>query len=308
MNRKRDQVYRGKISSSLDPLENLFGNSFENSTNLVALELICLPMQQPRHYFDPNKMEQLVQSVKTYGILEPLLLRPLKNGKYELVAGERRYRAAKTVGLTEIPAMIKELEDNEALQLALVENLQREDLNPVEETEGILQLLALEIQIPVLEVIALLYKMANEFKGKVTHNIMGNSQSLTIQEIFKDLSLMKWESFVANRLPLLNLPVNILEALRQGKLAYTKAQAIAVVKDEQQRQILLEEVVQSELTLAQIRERINALKPKSDIQEPKILFQSVSHRLSKSKTLWEDPKKAKKIITLIKQMETLLDE
>ncbi len=308
MNRKRDQVYRGKISSSLDPLENLFGNASENSTNLIALELICLPAQQPRHYFDPSKMEQLVQSVITYGILEPLLLRPLENGKYELVAGERRYRAAKTAGLTEVPATVRELDDNEALQLALVENLQREDLNPVEETEGILQLLALEIQIPVSEVTALLYKMANELKGRVTHNVMGNSTSLTIQEIFKDLGLMKWESFVANRLPLLNLPADILEVLRQGKLAYTKAQAIAVVKDEQQRQILLDEVVRSELSLAQIRERINALKPASDTQSPKILFKSVSHRLSKSKTLWDDPKKAKKIVALIKQMETLLDE
>lgn len=308
MNRKRDQVYRGKISSALDPLENLFGNAPENSTNLIALELICLPAQQPRHYFDPSKMEQLVQSVITYGILEPLLLRPLENGKYELVAGERRYRAAKTAGLTEVPATVRELDDNEALQLALVENLQREDLNPVEETEGILQLLALEIQIPVLEVIALLYKMANELKGKVTHNVMGNSKSLTIQEIFKDLGLMKWESFVANRLPLLNLPADILEVLRQGKLAYTKAQALAVVKDEQQRQILLDEVVRSELSLAQIRERINALKPAYDTQSPKILFKSVSHRLSKSKTLWDDPRKAKKIVALIKQMETLLDE
>lgn len=308
MNRKRDQVYRGKISSSLDPLENLFGNSSENSTNLIALELICLPAQQPRHYFDPSKMEQLVQSVKTYGILEPLLLRPLENGKYELVAGERRYRAARTAGLTEIPATVRELDDNEALQLALVENLQREDLNPVEETEGILQLLALEIKIPVLEVTALLYKMANELKGKVTHNIMGSSKSLTIQEIFKDLGLMKWESFVANRLPLLNLPADILEVLRQGKLAYTKAQAVAVVKDEQQRQILLDEVVRSELSLAQIRERISALKPTYDTQSPKVLFKSVSHSLSKSKTLWDDPKKAKKIVALIKQMETLLDE
>ncbi len=308
MNRKRDQVYRGKISSSLDPLENLFGDVSENSTNLIALELICLPAQQPRHYFDPSKMEQLVQSVKTYGILEPLLLRPIENGKYELVAGERRYRAAETAGLTEVPATVRELDDKEALQLALVENLQREDLNPVEETEGILQLLALEIQIPVSEVTALLYKMVNELKGKVTHNVMGNSKSLTIQEIFKDLGLMKWESFVVNRLPLLNLPADILEVLRQGKLAYTKAQAIAVVKDEQQRQILLEEVVRSELSLAQIRERINALKPAYDTQSPKILFKSVSHRLSKAKILWDDPKKAKKIVALIKQMETLLDE
>ena len=87
-------------------------------------------------------MQALVQSVKTDGILQPLLVRPLGEEKYELVAGERRYRAAKEVGLTEVPVIIGDLTQQQALRVALVENLQREDLNPVEETEGILQLLS----------------------------------------------------------------------------------------------------------------------------------------------------------------------
>lgn len=308
MNRKREQAYRGKITS---PLDNLFGDSDsadETASNWVTLDLLCLPAQQPRRYFDPQKMEQLVQSVKAHGILEPLLVRPLPDGKYELVAGERRYRAAITVGLTEVPVTVRELSNNEALQLSLVENLQREDLNPVEETEGILQLLSLKLQKAVPEVTALLYRMTNESKGNVNRNVTVSQEDNAVLELFTSLGLMKWESFVRNRLPLLNLPEDILEALRQGCIAYTKAQAIAQVKDEQKRKIFLEEAIQGDLSLADIRERINALKPILDAQSPKSLLQSISTRLNKSKTVWNNPKKLKKLTTLIQQMESLLEE
>lgn len=308
MNRKREQAYRGKITS---PLDNLFGDSDsadQTASNWVTLDSLCLPAQQPRRYFDPQKMEQLVQSVKAHGILEPLLVRPLPDGKYELVAGERRYRAAKTVGLIEVPVTVRELSNNEALQLSLVENLQREDLNPVEETEGILQFLSLKLQKAVPEVTALLYRMTNESKGNVNRNVTVSQEDNAVLEVFTSLGLMKWESFVRNRLPLLNLPEDILEALRQGCIAYTKAQAIAQVKDEQKRKIFLEEAIQGNLSLADIRERINTLKPVPDTQSPKSLLQSVSTRLNKSKTVWNNPKKLKKLTNLLQQMESLLEE
>lgn len=308
MNRKREQAYRGKITS---PLDNLFGDSDsaeQTASNWVTLDSLCLPAQQPRRYFDPQKMEQLVQSVKAHGILEPLLVRPLPDGKYELVAGERRYRAAKTVGLAEVPVTVRELTNNEALQLSLVENLQREDLNPVEETEGILQLLSLKLQKAVPEVTALLYRMTNESKGNVNRNVTVSQEDNAVLELFTSLGVMKWESFVRNRLPLLNLPEDILEALRQGCIAYTKAQAIAQIKDEQKRKIFLEEAIQGTLSLADIRERINTLKPVPDAQSPKSLLQSVSTRLNKSKTVWNNPKKLKKLTTLLQQMESLLEE
>jgi ParB family chromosome partitioning protein len=308
MNRKREQAYRGKITS---PLDNLFGDldsADQVASNWVTLDSLYLPAQQPRRYFDPQKMEQLVQSVKAHGILEPLLVRPLPDGKYELVAGERRYRAAKTVGLTEVPVTVRELTNNEALQLSLVENLQREDLNPVEETEGILQLLSLKLQKPVPEVTALLYRMTNESKGNVNRNVTVSQEDNAVLEVFTNLGLMKWESFVRNRLPLLKLPEDILEALRQGLIAYTKAQAIAQIKDEQKRQIFLEEAIQGDLSLTDIRERINAFKPVPDIHSPKSLLQSISTRLNKSKSVWNDPKKLKKLTTLLQQMEALLEE
>ncbi|WP_245940007.1 ParB/RepB/Spo0J family partition protein [Stenomitos frigidus] len=102
--------------------------------------------QQPRRYFDPEKLNQLAESIKQHGILEPLLVCFTAHGKYEIVAGERRYRAATMLGFTEVPVVIRDFSDQEALQVALIENLQREDLNPIEETEGILELVALRLQ------------------------------------------------------------------------------------------------------------------------------------------------------------------
>ena len=112
----------------LKGLDSLFGSELLEPKSLT-LECITLPSQQPRRYFDPQKMDQLVQSVKEYGILEPLLVRITAEAEiYELVAGERRYRAAKAAGLSEIPVVIRELSNEDAFHLALIENLQREDL------------------------------------------------------------------------------------------------------------------------------------------------------------------------------------
>lgn len=173
MSIKRDKPYGRRLKG----LEALIGESVDTVPcgQFVTIEKIQLSVQQPRRYFDPKKLEQLVQSVKEHGILEPLLVRYLSNDKYELVAGERRYRAASLAGLTEVPVIARSLNDQEALQLSLVENLQRDDLNPIEETEGILELIALQLDKKVPEVISLLYKMQNILAGKVTDNVISNS-------------------------------------------------------------------------------------------------------------------------------------
>src|SRR4028119_1447849 len=106
-------------------------------------------------------MRVLVESVKKDGVLQPILVRPV-GGKYELVAGERRYRAAQSAGLTDIPAVVREMSDSEAVRFALTENLQREDLNPVEETEGILELLAVTLEFPTAEVTRFLQRLQKE--------------------------------------------------------------------------------------------------------------------------------------------------
>jgi ParB family chromosome partitioning protein len=301
---KKDQPYTSKLRG----VAALLGEPPVAAAQVVAIGSIRLPQQQPRRYFDPEKLEQLTISVKKLGILEPLLVRLLHPGEYELVAGERRYRAAQKAGLTEIPVVVRELTDEEALQLSLIENLQREDLNPVEETEAILQLLATQLSSSAQEARALLYRMQNEVKGKVTQNVLGSQEGELVKTMFDSLGLMSWESFVSSRLPLLNLPDEVIEALRQGQIEYTKAQAITRLKDTQARQALLFEAIQENLSLKEILERIRLQrKPQEKLQSLKIIFKETSNRLQKAK-FWDNPEKQKALEKLLKQMEALLAE
>jgi ParB family chromosome partitioning protein len=304
--RKSDRPYNAKAN-----LNVLFGDDEPSSPpQMVEIDSISLPANQPRRYFDSQKLKQLTQSIKAHGILENLLVRPLENkeGAYELVAGERRYRAAQAAGLTEVPVTIRELADEEAFSIALVENLQREDLNPVEETEGIVTLLGIQLKESPETITSLLYRMDNEQKKKVTNNVIGNTEKQKIESIFANLG-QNWQSFVNNRLPLLKLPAEILEVLRQGKIEYTKAKAIALVKDEQQRKNILEEAVTQNLSLVQIKEKIKALSTKDNsAPSPSTQVKTITSRLNRSK-LWEkNPKKWKQVQNWLEKIENLLEE
>ncbi|MBE9037605.1 ParB/RepB/Spo0J family partition protein [aff. Roholtiella sp. LEGE 12411] len=285
----------------------------QQSVSIMALSAICLPSKQPRRYFDPVKMEQLIQSVKEYGILENLLIRPMPNqdGRYELVAGERRYRAAQASGLLEVPVTIRELTDSEAVSIALVENLQREDLNPVEETEAVLQLLALRLQCTQSEVVSLLYRMQNDL-SRLTDNVISQPAAESIKTVFTELGLMGWESFVSNRLPVLKLPEDILDALRSGKIEYTKSRAIARVKNEQLRKTLLAEAIASGLSLNHIKELVSNLNSAKPIQKEsesapvKQRITSILSQVQKTK-VWSNPKKQKQLEKLLSQIENLLE-
>lgn len=268
--------------------------------------------EQPRHYFDPEKLEQLAQSIAQHGILEPLLVRPLPTHEYELVAGERRYRAALQLDLAEVPVVIRHLNDEEALQLALIENLQREDLNPIEETEGILQLLAFRLKLPLQDLPSLLYQMKNTFEkaAEARNNVIPNDiflQKREIQAVFQDLGLMNWLSFTCNRLPLLNLPEEILTAIRSGQIAYTKARAIARVKDKAQRQALLNQAIEQNLSLNQIRVRIKGIKPQPELPPPHVQVTTLHQRLLQAK-LWEDQERWTQAQALLAELEALLDQ
>jgi ParB family transcriptional regulator, chromosome partitioning protein len=280
------------------------------SPQTLPLDRIVTSASQPRRYFDPEKLEQLTQSVKEHGILEPLLVRSLDGARYELVAGERRYRAATAAKLTEVPVIIKELTDLQALQIALIENLQREDLNPVEETEGILQLLGIQENIAINEVISRLYRMYNEVKGNVNlsnPNVRVNEFEDSVKAIFDSLGRMNWESFVKNKLPLLKLPEDILAALRNGQIEYTKAKAIAQVKDEAARTELLELAIANSLSLSQIKEQVNTVKPIKEKEELQSRVDTTYKQLKKLKQLWKDPKKRKKLESLLAQLEKLIE-
>lgn len=308
--RKKDQPY----NSQLKGVEALLGSQTPNPTADIAAEFvnisqITLPKSQPRRYFNPQKLQELSASIKEHGILEPLLTRPL-NGQYELVAGERRYRAAKLAGLTQIPIVVKQLTDQEALQLALIENLQREDLNPVEETQGILGLLAIQLNTNVKDVISLLHRMQNEAAGKVTQNVLGSAQGQVIQNVFDSLALISWESFVTSRLPLLKLPPEILDALQNGKIAYTKASAIARVKNADQRHQLLEESIKQQYSLSQIKTRIKQIQAPAKHSTPSASLNRRVDRVYKAvkrSTIWSNPKKQRQLEKLLTSIENLLE-
>ena len=278
-----------------------------SAAEFVNIESIRLPQQQPRRYFDPAKLQSLVQSISSQGILEPLLVRPIEDNQYELVAGERRYRAAQTASLTEVPVVIRQLSETEALQIALTENLQREDLNPVEETEGILQLLALKLDSTQQEVISLLDRLINTKRG-FTDNVVSNEKQQLIEEVFATVGRLSVESFRTHRIPLLNLPQDILEVLRQGKIEYTKAKAIASVKDETARTELLFKAIANSLSLNQIRELIKEFKPAQQQEQLKTRFDTTYKRAKQAKSLWSNAKKKKQLESLLTKLEKLIEE
>jgi ParB family transcriptional regulator, chromosome partitioning protein len=276
----------------------------------VAINTIKLPVkQQPRRYFDPERMAQLVASVKEHGILEPILVRPLGDGNYELVAGERRLRAANEVGLIQIPVVAQAFSDKEALQVSLIENLQRDDLNPVEETEAVLDLLSISLGISSDEVKSVIYQVANS-KNR-GHELKGNVslQIELIEQCLSDLGRFNVESLRSSRLPLLNLPTNILIALREGKLEYTKARTIARVKDEKSQNEILEQAILENLSLNEIKIRIRKLfQDTKTVKTPEKIvlsrFAEISKQFKGSK-VWNERKKSDRIMKLLDELEKL---
>ena len=153
---------------------------------------------QPRQDFDPEELEALSESISLHGLIQPLTVRLTSSGYYQIIAGERRWRASRMAGLTEVPVVIMEADDKKAMELALIENLQRQDLNPVEEAMGYQVLM-------------------EEF---------GLTQEETAHQVGKS------RPAVANALRLLNLNPDILDMLRDGKLSAGHARAILSIKDE----------------------------------------------------------------------------
>jgi ParB family transcriptional regulator, chromosome partitioning protein len=275
----------------------------------VAIGQIVLPSKQPRRYFDPDRMAQLVQSVQEHGILEPLLVRPVGEDKYELLAGERRLRAAQEIGLEEVPIVSREFSDRQALQVALIENLQREDLNPVEETEAVMELLSLALEVEQPEVVAILNQVANAQKRglELTENVFRQHEQ--IEELLKGIGRFTAQSFRSSRLPLLNLPEDVLETLRQGKLEYTKARAIAQVKDELQRKKLLKQAVSKGLSLTEIKGQVAELKIPGEPDDGAVSFADrfdLVYRQVKKVKLWDDPKKLRKLEKMLVDLEGML--
>ena len=208
---------------------------------------------QPRKTFDEEALSELSQSIATHGILQPLLVRPLTDGSYQLIAGERRWRAARMAGLTEVPVVIREMSDSEAMELALVENLQREDLNPIEEAKGF-QLL--------METYALTQEQAAERVGKS-------------------------RPAVANAMRLLTLPDDVLVLVERGELSAGHARALVPLTDEAEAVALAQEIVKKGLSVRETERLVKTLlngTPKREKRQKKrdVFFDEVELSVSQA--------------------------
>lgn len=299
--RKADIPYR-----PLSNIPSLLGNSDEPFTTLNIDDVVPWP-DQPRRAISEEKFASLVDSVKAHGILQPLLVRPTKNGKYSIVAGERRWRAALSCGLREVPVAIRDLDDRQARECALIENLQREDLNPVEETEGILQLLIDQLETSREGVISLLNRMSHVAQGETVAADDLQSQTLRVVDLFDRLGRMTWQSFLKNRMPLLEMPEDVLSAVRNGQLDYSKAKLVAQIKDDDQRIQLLEDAISMSLTFRELTKQVQkTLRPDKPATPPiRLRFEAIAKKLSKTGA-WEDPSRAEHLQSLVEQLEALL--
>jgi ParB family chromosome partitioning protein len=177
---------------------------------------------QPRTIFIEDKIDELAQTIRTHGMIQPIVVRECGDGKFEIIAGERRWRAVQKLGWSEIPAIVKNLNDTETASVALIENLQREELTPIEEAIAYARLLEL-------------------------HNL---TQEALAQR------LGKGQSTIANKLRLLKLPQEVQEALLQRKITERHARALIALKDREKQLTLLREIIEKQLNVKQTEDRV----------------------------------------------------
>lgn len=260
----------GKGLDALMPIEDETVENGNKEFVTVATAFVEPNRKQPRKHFDEEELSALSESVKRYGVLQPITVKDEKNGFYTIIAGERRWRAAKMAGLSEVPVRIVEFSSLEELEVSLIENLQRTDLDPVEEAMG--------------------YKRLME------------EHSLTQEEVSKKVG--KSRSAVANVLRILALPEKVRELLIEKKISAGHAKAILMVNDSKKQELLAERIVSEGLSVRSAesiaailnseKEKKAPLKKREKTPEVKDLEKSLSDSLG-TKVLLEEKKKGGKI-------------
>ena len=227
---------KGGLGRGLDAL--FADNSIEEITSTSAVKLKIMDIEpnrdQPRKIFDEDALAELADSIAKHGVIQPLLVRPMPDGSYQLVAGERRWRASRMAGLTEVPVVIKELSDDEAMALALIENLQREDLNAIEEAQGIKALM--------------------------------DTLSLTQDEAAERVG--KSRPAVANALRLLKLPDSVIALVSDGKLSPGHARALLGFKDEQDIIETADLIIEKGLTVRDVEKLVKKRNKEPKAEKP----------------------------------------
>ncbi len=208
-------------------------NAFSDEQYEVEVDLIDASPLQPRTHFDQTSLEQLAQSIETHGVVQPVVLRR-KNDRYELVAGERRWRAAKMAGLNRIPAVVREIDDKDLLELALIENIQREDLNPIEEAQA--------------------YKNLIE--------AVGLTQEGLAVRVGRD------RSYITNYLRLLRLPDDIQHLVAEGKLSTGHARTLLGLEQVDEQRRLARKIVERGLSVRETEKLVRHLSSRTVQKDP----------------------------------------
>lgn len=225
----------GGLGRGLDSL--MIDSGSEDGSKAIMLRLLDVSPNpdQPRRAFDDESLSELAASVEKHGILQPLLVRPMPDGRYQIVAGERRWRAARMAGLTEVPVVIRDLSDRETAELALIENLQREDLSPMEEALGYQHLMEE-------------YDITQEQVASVVN---------------------KSRPAVANALRLLKLPASVTELVAAGTLSAGHARALLALSDEETMLAAAKTVIAEDLSVRATEALVKKLKaaPKEPVKK-----------------------------------------
>ncbi|MEO0143419.1 MAG: ParB/RepB/Spo0J family partition protein [candidate division WOR-3 bacterium] len=256
MNKKARGLGRG-LAAILPGSESL------EDLQLIDINAIEPNPYQPRRKFSEKELKELAESIKANGLLQPIIVRQISEDRYQIVAGERRWRACRIAGLTKIPAIVKDLEDSEMLQLALIENLQREDLNPVEE--------------------ALAYKQLIEK--------FGFTQSEIAQIVGKD------RATITNTLRLLNLSEKVLEMLRDGKITEGHARVLLRISDFNEQEEWARRIVEEGISVRQLEKLISPKESK--MENDNSWIREISEKLFKNVGLKAEIKTTKRRVRVV---------
>ena len=318
MTKKRSDIDRSAVFEAI--LGDLGSPGAEDAgASTVPLSAVKFNVRQPRKHVSEEGLQDLAASIRDKGVLEPIIVRRAGKG-FELVAGERRTRAAALAGLKDIPAIVVDIDDREALEIAIIENLQREDLNAVEETEAVIGLLEISLDLDRNRVITLLQALYNEERGRLGPRDVSERQRNVVTALFRRLGRFSVSSFVSNRLPILDFPESLLSAVRNGKMAFTKAQAIARVEAPADRERLLAVALAEDLSLSQIRRRITELRRSgggelhrpaaavSALDRAQQLVTSTKRLLSRRKLSVIDAERLHRVNELLEELQATLEE
>ena len=227
-------------------LSSLIGETKKDTSNKIAINQLIPNRYQPRKFFDEEKLNELSESIKERGILQPIIVRNSKNNKneYEVIAGERRWRAAKKAGLTEVPVIITEIDDFKSLEFAIIENVQRDDLNPLEEAQGYQRL---------IDEFSYDHSKVSKFIGKS-------------------------RSYITNSLRLLSLPKNVLNLLSEKKISAGHAKILVGLENAE---FIASKILEKKLSVRQSENYVKIFKKKrNSIKSRDINVQNLENSLT----------------------------